>query len=369
LRNSLLKYILHKPVLFIFPLLLNLSDIQNGFSQAPLYSNEFLNIGIDAASFSKGNAVIASSLGVCSGYWNPAGITSMETRFETSLMHANYFSGLAQYDYFGFAFKPTDSLGLGLSLIRFGIDDIPNTLDLIDENGNVNYDRITYFSVSDYALLLSVARITKVKGLKIGANLKLVYRRQGNFANAYGFGFDIGGQYQLKNWRFGAVLRDASSTFNFWVFNKDLFSSIYLQTGNEIPENSLEITMPKLLFGVAYEHQFNKKISLLAEIDVDWYFNAKQNSLISGNLLNFDPHAGVQFSYLKNIHIRAGVDKFQLIEDFDKSDKLMFQTSVGAGFYFYHFSLDYALSNVGDFSVAPLSHIFSLKYSFNIKKQ
>jgi hypothetical protein len=86
--------------------------------------------------------------------------------------------------------------------------------------------------------------------------------------------------------------------------------------------------------------------------------------LISSNLVNLDPHLGIQFSYLRNIHLRAGIDKFQLIEDFDNTNKLMFQTSLGIGFYIYRFSLDYALTDVGDFSVAPISHIFSLKYNF-----
>ena len=46
--------------------------------------------------------------------------------------------------------------------IRFGVDDIPNTLNLVDADGNVNYDRITYFSVADYALLLSLAKKSKL---------------------------------------------------------------------------------------------------------------------------------------------------------------------------------------------------------------
>ena len=37
-----------------------------------------------------------------------------------------------------------------------------------------------------------------------------------------GFGFDLGMQYELsENWRFASVLRDATSTFNAWIFNID----------------------------------------------------------------------------------------------------------------------------------------------------
>ena len=187
-------------------------------SQFVSYSNEFLNIGIDAASLARGNSVIATTSGVCSGYWNPAGLSRIEKKFEASLMHANYFSGLAQYDYLGFSYKVSDSLKLGLSVIRFGVDDIPNTLDLVDAEGNVNYDRITYFSVADYALLLSLGKVSKLQGFSWGASVKLVYRKQGGFASAYGFGFDAGVQYRFGKWRFGANLRDATSTFNIWIF-------------------------------------------------------------------------------------------------------------------------------------------------------
>jgi len=331
---------------------------------ATTFSNEFLNIGVDASGLSRGSSVIAGVEGVNSGYWNPAGLIDMSSTFEASLMHSNYFSGLAQYDYLGLSYKSNDSLALGFSLIRFGVDNIANTLNLIDENGNVNYDRITYFSVADYALLFSISRRSKINGLSYGGNVKLIYRRQGEFADAYGFGFDVGAQFQLKKWKFGAVLRDASSTFNFWSFNKELFREVYLETGNELPENSLELTLPKLILGISRQFEFSDKISGLAETDFDCYVDGQRHSLVSTGRFSIDPHAGIQISYLKNIHLRCGIDRFQSIKDFDQSKKIMFQPSIGLGFFLYGFSLDYALTNVGDNSVTPISHVFSLKYGF-----
>jgi hypothetical protein len=331
---------------------------------APTYSNDFLNIGADAASFGRGNSVVAGIEGSCAGYWNPSGLVNAETIAEASIMHTNYFSGMAQYDFLGLSYKLSDSLALGFSVLRFGVDDIPNTLSLIDENGNVDYDRITYFSVADYAFLFSVAKRSKIVGLSYGANLKIIYRRQGKFATAYGFGFDIGAQYMLKNWKFGAVLRDASSTFNFWSFNKELFEETYLATGNEMPSNSLELTLPKLISGVSRYFKFSNKINAIAEFNFDIYFDGQRNSLISAKSFSIDPHFGFQVSYLKNIHLRAGLDHFQLIPDYEKSKKLMFQPSFGIGFCLYNFSLDYALTDVGDISISPISHIFSLKYAF-----
>jgi hypothetical protein len=47
-------------------------------------------------------------------------------------MHANYFANIAQYDYIGYASPIDDRSAWGISLIRFGVDDILNTTELID---------------------------------------------------------------------------------------------------------------------------------------------------------------------------------------------------------------------------------------------
>ncbi|MCB0684700.1 MAG: hypothetical protein KDC32_27850, partial [Saprospiraceae bacterium] len=135
-----------------------------------------------------------------------------------------------------------------LSLIRFGIDGIPNTLSLYDDEGTVNYDNIVEFSAADYAFLLSYAQPLKVnKGkLLLGGNVKVVHRVIGSFANSWGFGLDLGAQYQTGNWRFGAMARDLSTTFNAWkVTFTEAEKDVLLATGNELPDiNSVEITKP-----------------------------------------------------------------------------------------------------------------------------
>jgi hypothetical protein len=82
-------------------------------------------------------------------------------------MHAEYFAGIAKYDYIG-ASKRIDSNSVaGISFIRFGVDNIPNTLELVDANGNVDYSRIKSFNAVDAAVLISYARnMQKVKRLK-----------------------------------------------------------------------------------------------------------------------------------------------------------------------------------------------------------
>src|SRR6266446_296594 len=125
------------------------------------YSNEFLAIGTGARGLSMSGAVIASNSDVTSAFWNPAGLANDDKKFDLGLMHSEYFAGIAKYDYIGLALplqnKQLNRI-LAFSLIRFGVDDIPNTLFLIDPDGSINYNNISSFSVADYAALISYAQ-------------------------------------------------------------------------------------------------------------------------------------------------------------------------------------------------------------------
>jgi hypothetical protein len=187
---------------------------------APKYSNEFLQIGVGADALGMSNAVVANTGSVNSGYWNPAGLIQLQPGWEISAMHSEYFAGIAKYDYVGIAKKIDRKSAFGISFIRFAVDDIPNTTQLIDNAGNIDYDRITTFTAADYALLFSYARRLKVEGLSFGGNFKVIHRKVGDFAKSWGFGIDGGLQYDGNNdWKFGLMVRDVTSTFNAWVFN------------------------------------------------------------------------------------------------------------------------------------------------------
>ena len=121
-------------------------------TEARKYSNEFLNIGVGARAFGMGNAHAGIVDDVTAGYWNPAALAQEGYHLnpELSLLHASYFANIATYNYLGFT-MPVDDEGrrrFGVSLIRIGVDNIPNTLELIDENNNIDFDRISSFSQS-----------------------------------------------------------------------------------------------------------------------------------------------------------------------------------------------------------------------------
>ena len=73
------------------------------FSQTntPKHSNEFLSIGVGARSLGMSNAQVSIADNVTAGFWNPAGLLDIESKYEFELMHASLFAGIANFDYAG----------------------------------------------------------------------------------------------------------------------------------------------------------------------------------------------------------------------------------------------------------------------------
>ncbi len=339
-----------------------------GFSQAPKYSNEFLNIGVGARALGMSNSYVTSVNDVTAGYWNPAGLSGIGNQHQIALMHSEYFAGIAKYDYGAFATRLDSSSVLGISLIRFGVDDIPNTTELIDANGNIDYNRITTFSAVDWAFLVSYSKTLKIPGLRVGGSAKIIRRKVGDFAGAWGFGLDAGAQYDYKKWKFAAMARDVTSTFNAWSYNlSEETKQVFIATGNEIPENSVEITVPKLLLGAARKFDFSPKISLLAEVNIDATFDGKRNVLIRTKALSMDPHLGLEASYMNIVFLRAGIGNYQTYTDVVGKKVNTFQPNIGVGVKIKSVTIDYALTDIGDQSVALYSNVFSIKVDLNKK--
>jgi hypothetical protein len=344
--------------------------LKQGFCQtAPKYSNDFLDIGVSARDLSMGNSVIASVNDVTAGYWNPAGLLGIKSDLEFSLMHNEYFNGIAQYDYAAMSYKIDKNSVAGLSAIRFAVDNIPNTTQLIDPTtGAVNYNNITTFSDAQYAFLFSYARsFDGIPNLQVGGSVKVIREIVGDFAGSWGFGFDAGAQYKLKNWIFGAVARDVTSTFNAWSYNlSQSMIQTFEQTGNDIPQNGLEVTLPRLLLGAGRTWEFfGKKVSLLPEVGADITFDGKRNTLISSNPVSVDPHMGLEVGYRGIVFLRLGIGNIQSSTDVAGFTQTSAQPDFGVGIKIKAFSLDYALTD--NATLGLYSNVFSLKFDINKK--
>jgi hypothetical protein len=326
------------------------------------YSNEFLNIGVDARAFGMANAVVASTNDVSATYWNPAGLMNLRDT-QLSLMHASYFANIAQYDVIGMA-KPIDNRSAaGITLLRFGVDNILNTTQLIDSQGNIDYNRITKFSAADYALIISYARKSLTKNYTYGINAKIIRRIIGDFASSWGFGFDIGIQFSHNSWSFGLTARDITTTLNFWQVDTQIFDTVSQELPEqEAPETS-EITLPKIQLGVAKMFELNRRYFLHTELDLNMRFT-KTNDIISSKAVSVSPALGIELQYDDFIFLRTGLGNFQNELQFDNSNSVTFQPNIGVGIIYKGIEIDYALTDIGNQTTALYSNIFSVKINW-----
>ena len=348
-----------------------------GVAQFRKYSNEFLNIGAGARGLAMGNAQVASANDATAGYWNPAGLIGVKDHPNAGIMHAEYFAGIAKYDYASLAIPVQDNKRtIGFSLLRFAVDDIPNTLYLVEPDGSINYNNIQTFSSADYAFLFSFAqnlKETENTRISVGANAKVIYRKVGKFANALGFGLDAGIQMRGEKWRLGLVARDITTTFNAWTFKfTEKEKEVLYLTNNDIPVKSTELTAPRLVLGGGYEFGIGSNVKLLAEANLDFTFDGKRNTVLSGNTVSVDPHMGLEAAIKDVFFVRAGITNFQkALADGDTTNQKkvwIYQPSLGAGFKINNVMLDYAFSNLANQSNPLFTHVFSVRINFNKKE-
>jgi hypothetical protein len=343
----------------------------NGYSQTVRkYSNEFLNIGIGAKALGMGGAQVAITNDVTSGYWNPSGLAQLSNKAQLGLMHSSYFAGIAKFDYGAFATRLDSQTVVSASFIRFGVDEIPNTIELIDPNGVVDYSRISSFSIADNAFFISAARKSKINGLSVGGSAKIIHRIVGDFGKAWGFGLDAGVQYRTKNWQWGVMGRDITHTFNAWSYNlNERTKEVFATTGNQIPVNSLEITSPRIILSAAYTYPLNKSFKLTGITDFNLTFDGMRNVLLKSRYFNADPLIGLQLSYLDIVFLRGGLSNIQQIITIKGKKEFNYQPNFGVGVKLRMITIDYALTDIGDRSVALYSNVISLRIDLNRKNK
>jgi len=299
---------------------------------AQKYSNEFLTIGVGARAHGMGTAVVAGQQDIYATAWNPAGLAGLspDDGLEIGAMHAEWFGGVGNFDYLGFTLPLSGkNQRLGFSIIRFGIDNIPNTLTLYEADGTINFDNVTEFSAADYAFLGTYAKAyPKPNGaLRLGGNVKVVRRTIGEFANSWGFGLDLGAQLERKDWTFALLARDITTTFNAWSisFTEEEATTLQL-TNNNVPINRVETTNPTIILAANRRFNLTEKIDLTAELDL----------IISADPISIDPAFGLEAAYSDFIFVRAGVSQLQRIQDFDQIERLNSRPSLGLGLKVAH---------------------------------
>ncbi len=358
---------------------------------SPSYSNEFLQIGVDASAFAKAGAVVASTDNVNAVYWNPSALTRLDDK-QLSLMHSSYYANIANYDYAAFAmpldattqneFPANNALNtgvVGFAFYRFGVDNILDTRNLVGDDGAVvSVANLNRFSAVDYAFTISFAKKYKQSPLSFGGTVKIIRRIIGDFASSWGVGIDAGLFYKknLSSWSYGLKVSDLTTTYNAWSIDDAIFVVDNDQDNNALSDyqllldaqqvpNDVEITIPSVQFGVNRSFDLKKNFSLDLELDMFMRF-IESSAIISTSIFSITPSIGFSLDYSKMVFIRAGVGNFQNEINFDNSQQVIFDPSLGVGVHYRGFSIDYALTNIGSTESGQFSHVFSLLMDWQV---
>ncbi len=323
------------------------------------YGADFLAGGVGARALGMGGAHVALTTDVSSGYWNPAGLADLYYP-EFAYMHAERFAGVVSFDYGGAAFPINEQSTVGISFFRSGVNDIKNTLDAWDpERDQPKPNPESFFesfSAADMAFFVGYARSLSER-FSVGVTGKIIRRKIGDFADAWGYSFDIGFKYRSGRYVLGANIQDVSTMLQSWSVNQSELQNIQDVFGQELPEGGTELVLPVARFGSGIILPMGEN-ALTIGLDVDLAFDGQQANALNLGDVSFHPRFGTEFNYRNVLSFRAGFNRVSHSEryGFDMTP------SVGTGINLKQVTVDYGF---GDFaglaSDLGFSHRISVK--------
>ncbi len=334
------------------------------------YSNAFLEIGANARNM--GAALGATVSDSTATYWNPANIALLRSPWHLQAFHMIHYGGIANYNVLMLRGRVDARSNAAVTYVRWGIDNIPNTMELIDATGRVRYENLLPFSAADNALLLAYARHWALQPyqwrrlnahLSVGVQLKMIFRSVGTFARARGYGVDVGGKLTTDRWSIGMSVRDAGGTFNVWNYSfTEAQREVLAATGNRIPVRTVEVTRPALLLGGSYRWAFGKGEALEVVPELNLYMPFDGPAAPFG--ARTDVRMSVEVGYRRMVFVRGGLHRFQKISDPNTAEGRAIRVvspAFGVGVSYDIFTVDYALADMGVASLLPVSHAVSLQ--------
>ena len=309
------------------------------------YAGEFISLGVGGRALGMGGAFVALANDVTAGYWNPAGLSQINYP-QFTLMHDEQFGSLVNYDYGAVAIPFGASTSLGFSVIRLGVDDIPNTQNAaVDINNNPTNDpqwnridpnRVTYFNAADWAFYFTYSK-KQSDDFSYGANVKIIRRELGD-ASATGIGLDIGVWYTpFENVQLGANLQDVTTTFLAW------------STGRN------ELISPTMKVGSAYFIEaFGGRFAPAIDFDIR-FENRKYASMAHIGPVSLDLHSGLEYQFKNLIALRLGYSDVK-------------QLTMGAGVRLPKLNIDYSFAKFDATNQLGNTHRISLMFTLEAEQ-
>lgn len=290
IRRSLTRIIF--VLLGLLTVTLFLGEISVAASNAGQNAASFLKIGQGARSAGLGGAYTAISDGAMAAYWNPAGLSSLESS-EVAFGHFVWFQDIT-VEQFTIAMPVFGSAVTAASVtyVNYG------TIDGFDEAGMPTGELSAY----DLAAGLSVG-FELTEALSVGVTGKYIVQRL-DIYQATAFAADLGIKYSFDRLSLAAALSNVGTSLEFDKVKESLPQSLRL--------------------GVAYRPFGNSVMT-----SVEWEQNKGGETFL---------RQGVELGFSERYYLRTGYD----LMTGEENRSLIGGMSVGGGMKFSFASFDYA---------------------------
>jgi hypothetical protein len=271
---------------------------------------DFLNIGVGARAAAMGGAYTSIAEDALSAFWNPAGLSSVNS-VQVALSHFSWYQDL-NYEYLAVAYPLQDKLTIAASASYLSYGSIDGYDQYDNPTGELN-------STYDLAAGLSAGYLVR-ENLSLGLTAKYVVLSLDGY-NASALAADIGAQYNIGNVKLGLAVVNLGQDVKFGETSEKL--PIGIRAGA-----SIRPFHPSLLTTLELENQFYG---------------------------NFTIKNGYEFCYLERYFARIGYAYYP-----GQDDRVFGQSlSFGVGAYLGLAQFDYTFSPQERYSSEAI-HRFSI---------
>ncbi len=185
---------------------------------------------------------------------------------------------------------------------------------------------------------------------------KLIRRGIGDFAEAWGYSFDVGAQTHLGRVQLGANLQDVAGMYQSWSVNPDAFNvsdSVNPATGQpytfqetfgqDLPQGGTYVVPPVARLGAGYALPLGGALTATLGADLDLAFDNQRAYAFNAGRVSMHPRVGTELAYKGVVAFRAGLARIEPGTD----GGISYAPVLGAGITLKQLSLDYGF---GDFA-------------------
>ena len=307
-----------------------------------------LLIPIGARDFAVGGATLASTSGIEAIYWNPAGLSRMNSSSEAMFSHMNYIADIGvEYIAVGTTFEGFGSIGLDLKSLSMG-DIAVTTEDNPDGTGEL-------FSPTYMTIGLTYSRLLTDR-ISVGLTTVLISERIDR-VSATGVAFNIGLQYSgfanVAGLAIGVAVKNIGPSM---TFDGSGLIRQATATGTTRPATPLKIQaatdeLPSTIeLGVAYTYRPQDQHAL----NISGLF-------VNNNFSDDEYKLGAEYGFDNRFFLRGGYNFSQ--ESVDNSYIYGFTAGAGvsASMSGLNLSVDYAYRAVDFFQD---NHVFAIRLGF-----